>query len=128
MHADLLAAWKTWRRACAQPRSFLLLCVLVSLGATNGATAQSAVVGWGESVFNSAWNDEHFVEVEVGWNHTVARRSDGSVVAFGYNQDGQCNVPALPAGLSYTALAAGLAHAVALRSDGALIAWVHFHF
>ena len=40
-------------------------------------------------------------------DHTVARRSDGSVVAWGDNADGQCNVPALPAGLTYVEVAAG---------------------
>ena len=39
--------------------------------------------------------------------HTVARRSDGSVVAWGDNYDGQCNVPALPPGLAYVEIAAG---------------------
>ena len=55
--------------------------------------------------------------------HTVARRSDGSVVAWGDNGYGQCNVPALPAGLTYVEVAAGGYHTVARRSDGSVVAW-----
>ena len=53
----------------------------------------------------------------------MARRSDGSVVAWGNNACGQCNVPALPAGLTYVEVAAGDGHTVARRSDGSVVAW-----
>jgi hypothetical protein len=46
-----------------------------------------------------------------------------SVVAWGVNYSGQCNVPALPSGLTYVQIAAGGAHTVALRSDGFVVAW-----
>ncbi|MBM4393755.1 MAG: hypothetical protein FJ090_21725, partial [Deltaproteobacteria bacterium] len=55
--------------------------------------------------------------------YTVARRSDGSVVAWGSNVYGQCNVPALPGGLAYVEVAAGWRHTVARRSDGSVVAW-----
>ena len=59
---------------------------------------------------------------------TVARRSDGSVVAWGHNGWGQCNAPALPSGLSYVEIAAGNAHTVARRSDGSVVAWGNNQF
>jgi len=43
-----------------------------------------------------------------------------SIVAWGYNGDGLCNVPA---GTDYVAIAAGDYHCLALRSDGSLVAW-----
>jgi hypothetical protein len=45
------------------------------------------------------------------------------VIAWGFNESGQTNVPALPAGLTYTAVAAGAGHSLALRSDGTIAAW-----
>jgi len=54
---------------------------------------------------------------------SLALRSDGAVVMWGQSFFGQFDVPDLPAGLSYTAIAAGNAHAVALRSDGTIAAW-----
>jgi len=57
------------------------------------------------------------------FGYTLARRSDGTVVAWGDNYYGQCNVPALPAGLSYVEIAAGRFLGIARRSDGAIVAW-----
>jgi hypothetical protein len=64
-----------------------------------------------------------YVELAAGITYTVARISNGSVVAWGYNNSGQTNVPALPAGLSYVEIAANSEHAVARRSDGSVVAW-----
>ena len=78
-----------------------------------------------------------YVEIAAGGyvsigGHSVARRSDGSVVAWGYNASGENNVPALPAGLTYVGIAAGgcnarpstyVGHTVARRSDGTVVSW-----
>src|SRR5262245_59400283 len=85
--------------------------------------AQTFASGWCGSAFDSRWNTEAFVEVSAGAYHTVVRRSDGSVVAWGTDCDGQCSVPALPAGLTYVEVATGGGHIVALRSDGSVVAW-----
>src|SRR6188472_907431 len=85
--------------------------------------AQSYVKGWGSRVFDSRWMVQANVEVAAGGQHTVARRVDGSVVAWGFNDYGQCDVPALSAGLSYVEVAAGAFHSAARRSDGSVVAW-----
>ena len=54
--------------------------------------------------------------------HTVLLRSDGQAVACGWNSDGQCNIPPLNEGISYTQAAAGEFHTVLLRSDGQAVA------
>jgi alpha-tubulin suppressor-like RCC1 family protein len=55
--------------------------------------------------------------------HAAARRSDGSVVAWGANSYSQCNVPALPPGVTYVEISTGGRHTVARRSDGSAIGW-----
>ncbi len=47
----------------------------------------------------------------------------GEAIAFGDPAQGRTAVPPLPAGLSYTAAAAGKSHTVLLRSDGAAVAF-----
>lgn len=56
-------------------------------------------------------------------NFCGARRSDGSAVYWGENYWGECDVPPLPPGLTYTNIAAGCTHSAAVRSDGVVISW-----
>ena len=53
--------------------------------------------------------------------HTVLLRSDGCAVACGMNADGQCNIPLLGEGLSYTQVCAGYRQTWLLKSDGSVI-------
>jgi hypothetical protein len=64
-----------------------------------------------------------YVEIDSSDHHCVARRSDGSVVAWGLNSWGQCNVPALPPGLAYVEVTAADNFTMARRSDGAVVAF-----
>ena len=66
--------------------------------------------------------------VSAGGRHTVLLRSDGRAVAFGMNGYGQCDLPPLEEGMSYTQVSAGRYHTVLLRSDGSAVAcgWNNF--
>jgi len=44
-------------------------------------------------------------------------------IAFGLNNRGQINVPALPPGVTYVAVAGGGLHSLGLRSNGAVVGW-----
>ena len=70
--------------------------------------------------------------VAAGYGHTLALKNDGTVLAWGYNSNGQLGngtttdsaVPIQLSGLSsVTAVAAGNDHTAVLLSDGTLRAW-----
>ncbi|MFC1572375.1 hypothetical protein ACFL6M_02140 [Candidatus Eisenbacteria bacterium] len=48
-------------------------------------------------------------------------RSDGSILAWGLNEDGQCVVPA--PNTDFVAVAGGAYHSLGLKSDGRIVAW-----
>ena len=56
--------------------------------------------------------------VAAGYKHTVLLQSDGKAAAFGDNWQGQCDIPALDADVTYTRVAAGPFYTVLLQSDG----------
>src|SRR5206468_12561840 len=59
-----------------------------------------------------------------GYDHSLSLKSDGTVVAWGTDEQGQSTVPT---GLiNVTAIAAGGEQSLALRSDGTVVAWGKF--
>ncbi len=65
----------------------------------------------------SGWSD--IQQVSAGGDHTVGLKSDGTVVATGDNDDGQCNVSAWS---NIEQASAGRYHTVGLESDGTVVA------
>jgi alpha-tubulin suppressor-like RCC1 family protein len=59
--------------------------------------------------------------IAAGGEHSLALRTNGTVLAWGGNTHGQTNVPADLSNV--TAIAAGYYHSVALKSDGTVVAW-----
>ncbi len=59
--------------------------------------------------------------VAAGWNHVLALSADGKVFAWGYNNKGQCNVPADVT--SAVAVAGAFEHSAAFLGDGKLRIW-----
>ena len=65
----------------------------------------------------SGWTD--IVALAAGKYHTVGLKRDGSVVAVGKNDEGQCNVSGWT---DIVAVAAGSGHTVGLKRDGSVVA------
>jgi len=96
---------------------------------------RAATVCYGAGGTAAAWGDNNadqvspippaaFSEVTAvagGGSHSLALRSDGTVVAWGWDNDGQIDVPA---DLTNTvAIAASSLQSMALRADGTVVTW-----
>ena len=60
--------------------------------------------------------------VSAGYCHTVLLQSDGCAVACKNNSHGECNIPPLDEGVTYTQVSAGGHPTMLLRSDGRAVA------
>ena len=58
-----------------------------------------------------------FAAVAGGWGHSLALKEDGSLVAWGWNDLGQCNVPSG----SFAAVAGGWHYSLALTPEPATL-------
>ncbi len=110
---------ETIRIACV----VVCACVSATLSPAGIAVAvlpQGAVVGWGEQVIGVDLS-VGFVAVAAGAQYSLGLKADGSIVAWGYNSEGQTNVPAPNTG--FIAVAAGFSHSLGLKADESIVAW-----
>ena len=91
--------------------------------ATKGKTHLSEVIDLGSLAFdNSHLQVENWAEIiaiSAGQSHTVGLKADGTVVAVGKNNCGQCNVSNWT---DIIAISAGGFHTVGLKSNGTVVA------
>ena len=92
---------------------------LSAAGPAWGQDGQGAIVGWGSQVVGVDLTAD-FVAVAGGGLHSLGLKAGGSIVAWGRNAWGQCNVPA--PNMDFVALAAGSSHSLGLKSDGSIVA------
>jgi|GEM_PF-2894239 len=81
------------------------------------------IVGWGRDNYGQITDipeGSDFVSIASGGDHSVAIRQDGSLVAWGYNVYGECNVPA---GFDFVKVSVGRNHSIALKEDNTIVAW-----
>ncbi len=100
---------------------WVVAVLAIVVGAGRQARAQVDVVSWGQQTYDQGDLRERYLQVAASYAHTVALKNNGTLVAWGDNSYGQCNVPSGLTGV--TQIAAGYFHTVALKSDGTLVAW-----
>jgi hypothetical protein len=100
-----------------------VVCLSALVLGTGVASGQStgSIVGWGSQVVVEQSALEDLVAVAGGSLHSLGLKSDGTVVAWGWNADGQCDVPVPNA--DFVAVAGGWRHSLGLKSDGTVVAW-----
>ena len=100
-----------------------LMCLalfVLSTGVTLGQPVGS-IVGWGSQVVVKQSALDSLVAVAGGYYHSLGLKSDGTIVAWGANTYGQCNVPEPNEG--FVAVVGGGYHSLGLKSDGVILAW-----
>lgn len=108
-----------WYHRHGLSRWLALLGLLVSAQAVEAGGGQ--VVGWGSGypITNMPGDLTNVIAIAAGYEHAVALREDGTVVAWGYGSGKD-----VPVGLSnVVAVSAGYYHTVALMRDGTLTVW-----
>jgi alpha-tubulin suppressor-like RCC1 family protein len=137
------------------------IAVAIGRGASLALRTDGTVVAWGGNAYGELGNGTigspqpvptrvlgvggtgnltNVVAIAAGANHSVALRSDGTVVAWGRDADGQLGNGAAVTGdqtaptqvvgiggsgvlAGVVAIAAGGSHSLALRADGSVVAW-----
>lgn len=94
--------------------------VLILITAGGASAASGPLVSWGGGQQGLPSGLGEVTAISSSLDHSLALLSDGSVVAWGNNFDGQCNVPS---GLQAKAVAAGAFFSAAVKQDGTVVAW-----
>ncbi|MCJ7581630.1 MAG: PxKF domain-containing protein [Candidatus Aminicenantes bacterium] len=105
---------------------YVLMAFVLLTGLASGIFGQTT----GGKIWTWGWSDQGqglpptdnwgFIAIDAGDYHNLGLKSDGTVIAWGANGVGQCNVPA---DQRFIAVSAGGYHSLGLKSDGTIVAW-----
>ena len=97
-----------------------VLVMLAAISASQIALGEGTVAGWGSQIV-LATPLEDARTIAAGGYHSLAVRSDGTVVGWGEDHFGQATPPEGLRGV--VAIAAGQLDSLALKSDGTVVGW-----
>ena len=95
-------------------KSFVLFLALLVIAFFQQVAFGGSIIGWGSQVVGGDLSGG-FAKVAAGGAHSLGLKQDGSIVAWGWNGDGQCNIPSPNSG--FIAIAAGGDDSLALRAE-----------
>lgn len=101
--------------------SLLFVGILVSGAGVVEGQSTGSVATWGSRVVVEPSALEDLTQLSAGWGNCLGLRSDGTIVAWGRNDHGECMVPEPNA--DFAAVAAGEHHSLGLKSDSTIVAW-----
>jgi hypothetical protein len=102
--------------------TYVLAGVILWYSCLNSSVLADGLRAWGsdgDRQVSSVPAGTEYIAVAAGDAHALAMKRDGTVVAWGQNDHGQCTVP--PG--AYSAIGAGADFSVAIRADGSIAAW-----
>ena len=98
-----------------------MLGVISCIRPLTAPAATGQIIAWGGGQQNAPTSLNNVVAISTAADHSLALRSDGTVIGWGNDFDAQCTVPQ---GLNNAvAIAAGTFFSLALKSDGTVVAW-----
>ena len=83
------------------------------------AEQQGHIYGWGKSKLPNE-TLTNISKIAAGRRHSLALKSDGSIVGWGGDDYGQATPPT---GNDFIAIALGAGYSLALKSDGSIVGW-----
>lgn len=99
------------------------ILVLVVLLVFTPCTFAASIVAWGSNwsgVISDIPDGNDFIAISAGEKWCLALRANGSLAAWGRNNEGQCEIPD---GNDFIAIAATSYAGLAIKSDGSLVGW-----
>src|SRR5688500_7373769 len=107
---------------CSGCWSCLAIGLFFSLEIPGADLPSGQMVSWGSRASPPVQPGSTFIGMAAGLDHSLAIKTNGTVIAWGNNFQGPCNVP--PGLSNVIAVAAGGGgHSLALQSSGLVVGW-----